>query len=101
MNKIFKENELEIQGILNKKEFDEKYDPFTKILQRRSEKNKIPLMKIKEFLSNEENRQYTLINSTIDHLHMICNRILLTKQREHEMVIYDLLHQYYKRQTFR
>ncbi len=101
VNKIFKENELEIQGILNKKEFDEKYDPFTKILQRRSEKNKIPLMKIKEFLSNEENRQYTLINSIIDHLHMICNRILLTKQREHEMVIYDLLHQYYKRQTFR
>ena len=101
VNKIFKENQIEIEGLLNRETIGQEYAPLITILQKRTEKNKAPLNKIKEFLLSRDTDQIKLNNSTIDHLHMICNRILLTKQREHEMVIYDLLHQYYKRQTFK
>ncbi|MEM1122915.1 MAG: lantibiotic dehydratase C-terminal domain-containing protein, partial [Bacteroidota bacterium] len=31
------------------------------------------------------------------YLHMVCNRIFLSKQRVHEMVVYDFLFKYYSK----
>jgi len=51
-----------------------------------------------EILSLKENNQLdvTFENLMGSYIHMIMNRIFISKQRVHEMVIYDFLYRYYK-----
>lgn len=63
---------------------------FTSILNHRS---KHIIKNAHKLLTTEnEQKNYTLITS---YLHMFCNRVFRTRQRMHELVIYDLLNRYY------
>ncbi len=61
------------------------------ILQKRSASHKI----INDKKASLEQNEHTIQRLMPSYTHMLCNRIFRTKQRAHEMVIYDLLHQYY------
>ena len=97
INEMFSGHEADIESFLNPAEIDEMYTPLMEILQQRSEKNAPAVKAIKE-MAGEHRLPTYLDNIMLSYVHMICNRIFLTKHRIHEMVVYDYLYKYYSKQ---
>lgn len=97
INELFSKHESEIESFLDENLMDEMYEPLLEILHERSEKNGTAAKAIK--IIGQENRLPTYLdNIMLSYVHMICNRIFLTKHRIHEMVVYDFLYKYYSKQ---
>lgn len=96
INEMFVKHESEIEEFLDPNQMDEIYQPLIEILEERSEKNKAAIKAIKE-LGNEHRLPTYLDNIMLSYVHMICNRIFLTKHRIHEMVVYDYMYKYYSK----
>jgi lantibiotic biosynthesis protein len=97
INELYAENENEIEKFLNANAIDEDYMPLWDILQHRSENIKNSVIALKKL--NEDKQLPTSLNEIIlSYLHMICNRIFLSKHRVHEMVVYDFMYKYYSKQ---
>ena len=97
INDLFTTNESEIEIFLDKSKTDEMFYPLWEIIENRSVNNKEACENIIS-LDTENKLPEALVNITISYLHMICNRLFLTKQRIHEMVVYDFLYKYYSKQ---
>jgi thiopeptide-type bacteriocin biosynthesis protein len=97
INEMFAGHESDVESFLNPTEIDEMYEPLMEILQERSEKNAPAVKAIKEMAGDHRLPTY-LDNIMLSYVHMICNRIFLTKHRIHEMVVYDYLYKYYSKQ---
>jgi lantibiotic biosynthesis protein len=96
INEMFVKHESEIEFFLDPNLMDEIYEPLLEILRERSEKNIDAVKAIKQTAS--ENRLPTYLdNIMLSYVHMVCNRIFLTKHRIHEMVVYDFLYKYYSK----
>lgn len=96
INEKFVKYESDIESFLGP-DLDEMYEPLIEILQERSAKNEAVVKSIKEMA--KENRLPTYLdNIMLSYVHMICNRIFLTKHRIQEMVVYDFLYKYYSKQ---
>lgn len=96
INEMFVTHESEIEAFLDRNNIDEMYEPLNQILKQRSDKNVDAIATIKR--SSEDQRLPTLLfNIMLSYVHMICNRIFITKQRAHEMVVYDYLYKYYSK----
>jgi lantibiotic biosynthesis protein len=99
INTLFTENESEIERFLSQEQTDEIYSPLWNIVQERSQKNKQPIENIKSLAT--ENKLPTALNDiAISYMHMVCNRLFLSKHRMHEMVVYDFLFKYYAKRLF-
>jgi thiopeptide-type bacteriocin biosynthesis protein len=97
INEMFVKHESDIESFLNPNAIDETYTPLIEILQERSEKNAEVVKAIKQ--ADKDHRLPTYLdNIMLSYVHMICNRIFLTKHRIHEMVVYDYLYKYYSKQ---
>lgn len=97
INEMFVKHESDIESFLNPNAIDETYEPLIEILQERSEKNTEAVKAIKQ--TDKDHRLPTYLdNIMLSYVHMICNRIFLTKHRIHEMVVYDYLYKYYSKQ---
>ncbi len=99
INEMFAKSEYEIEGFLNAEKIDEMYAPLWDIVRERSQNNEAPIKNIKTLLA-ENKLPVSLHNITISYIHMVCNRIFLSKHRIHEMVVYDYLFKYYNKQLF-
>ncbi|WP_456312702.1 lantibiotic dehydratase [Pseudomonas shirazensis] len=97
INEMFAGHESDIEAFLNPESIDEMYTPLIEILQERSQKNAPAVKAIKEMGGDHRLPTY-LDNIMLSYIHMICNRIFLTKHRIHEMVVYDYLYKYYSKQ---
>ncbi|MWB95926.1 hypothetical protein GON26_16285 [Flavobacterium sp. GA093] len=97
INEMFVSHEAEIEAFLDRNNIEEMYEPLTDILNQRSVKNAGAVAEIKR-ISSEDRLPTPLYNIMISYVHMICNRIFITKQRAHEMVVYDYLYKYYSKQ---
>jgi thiopeptide-type bacteriocin biosynthesis protein len=97
INEMFVKHESEIEYFLDPNLMDEIYEPLLEILHERTEKNDDAVKLIKE-LGKEHRLPTYLDNIMLSYVHMICNRIFLTKHRIHEMVVYDFLYKYYSKQ---
>jgi lantibiotic biosynthesis protein len=100
INQMFTENEDEIECFLNHEKIDEMYNPLWDILQERSEKNKKSIKKIKA-LATDKKIPNRLNDIAISYIHMVCNRLFLSKHRMHEMVVYDFLFKYYTKKLWK
>jgi thiopeptide-type bacteriocin biosynthesis protein len=99
INEMFTKNESEIECFLNEEKIEGMYAPLWDIIKKRSEKNEGVVKNIKQ-LFQERKLPVSLHNIAISYIHMICNRIFLSKQRVHEMVVYDYLYKYYSKELF-
>lgn len=99
INEMFVQHEADIEEFLDPDRMNEMYEPLIEILQDRSEKNAVAVKAIKE-LGKEHRLPSYLENIMLSYVHMICNRIFLTKHRIHEMVVYDYLYKYYSKQLY-
>lgn len=97
INEKFVKYESDIESFLNPNLMDEMYAPLLEILTDRSKKNTAVVKQIKQ-LSKENRLPAYLDNIMLSYVHMICNRIFLTKHRMQEMVVYDFLYKYYSKQ---
>lgn len=99
INEMFVKHEYEIDCFLDRNNIEEIYEPLFEIVRERSEKNKQAIQNIKA-LDAENKLPVPLYNIVLSYLHMVCNRIFLSKHRIHEMVVYDYLYKYYNKQLF-
>jgi lantibiotic biosynthesis protein len=99
VNEIYAKNEMDIDHFINPTTIEKDYKPIWKILEKRTIKNQSPIKRINQLIEKRE-LSININNLILSYLHMICNRIFLTKHRLHEMVVYDFLYKYYSKQLF-
>jgi lantibiotic biosynthesis protein len=99
INKLFTENEAEIDRFLNPENIEEMYNPLWDIVRERSQKNKKAIENI-QCLATVNQLPTALNEMIISYVHMVCNRLFLSKHRMHEMVVYDFLFKHYMKQSF-
>lgn len=97
VNELFSNFESEIESFLDGNAIEEMYEPLWQILQERSEKNSEPIAFLQE-LDKKNALPRSLEEIILSYLHMICNRIFLSKHRLHEMVVYDFMYKFYSKQ---
>lgn len=94
INDLYKENEHTIDDFLALEKENELFNPIWKLIEKRSKNNKVACESlIKKFKTDK--LPGSLQSLSLSYLHMICNRVFITKQRIHEMVVYDFLYKYY------
>lgn len=96
LSKKFRESKKDIQDVLNPaKDEESEMKPAFELIQQKSENIKKPVAAIKDlFKANKmEIRFFDLLSS---YLHMLNNRLFRSKNRLHELVVYDFLFRYYK-----
>jgi lantibiotic biosynthesis protein len=100
INTLFAENESEIEHFLHQEQSDEMYVPLWDIVRERSQNNKKPIENITALAT--QNQLPTALNDiAISYMHMVCNRLFLSKHRMHEMVVYDFLFKYYTKEKYK
>lgn len=74
---------------------DNNVQPLDDLLKAKSSKI-VPIVKIISEREQENMLERPLIDLMGSYVHMLMNRLFKSKQRMHEMVIYDFLYRYYK-----
>lgn len=101
LSKKYRENKYLIENVLiNDKYLSLELSSIQQILNRRKKK----LSELFSFINDLSNRgelEVTVDFLLSSYLHMFINRMFRSKQRFQEMVIYDILEQYYKSQLIR
>lgn len=97
INELFADNEFEIERFLDKNNIEEMYEPLWQILEQRSQNN-LPLVTELKNFDSQKKLPRPLNEILLSYLHMVCNRIFLSKHRMHEMVVYDFMYKYYSKQ---
>jgi len=85
-----------VEDILNR-EIDSTREilPLIELLEWKKEQVQ-PLAEAISELKNKNQLQVNLHELTSSYIHMLLNRIFMSRQRTYEMVVYDLLYRYYK-----
>ncbi|MFC7774564.1 lantibiotic dehydratase [Flavobacterium sp. GCM10027622] len=96
INENFAKSEYEIDCFLDANAIEEMYEPLWEIMKERSLANAETIQAIKK-LEAENRLPAPLFQIILSYIHMVCNRIFLTKHRIHEMVVYDYLYKYYSK----
>lgn len=89
-------NESEIERFLDSNNIEKIYEPLWKIIKERALAN-YEIVTVLKKLDQESRLPSSLHQIILSYMHMVCNRIFLTKHRMHEMVIYDYLYKYYSK----
>ncbi|MFD2563787.1 thiopeptide-type bacteriocin biosynthesis protein [Aquimarina rubra] len=92
MDKKFRNEHDKIKNFLNfKREMDADYAPIIDVLAEKSKNSKALIKSIIPVVRKAE-----LDDMMSSYIHMLMNRLFRSKNRLHEMVIYDLLYRTYK-----
>ncbi|WP_299433432.1 thiopeptide-type bacteriocin biosynthesis protein [uncultured Aquimarina sp.] len=92
MDKKFRNEHDKIKNFLNfKREMDADYAPIIDVLEEKSKNSEALTRDILSVVSKSE-----LDDMMGSYIHMLMNRLFRSKNRLHEMVIYDLLYRTYK-----
>ncbi|MEI7597136.1 MAG: thiopeptide-type bacteriocin biosynthesis protein [Bacteroidota bacterium] len=101
LDKKYRDNTKSIQEfIAQNREKNEEYEPIFDLLNAYEEAIRaISNQIIKK--NNTANSEKTINDLLGSYIHMLCNRLFKSKQRMHELVIYDFLYRYYKSEIAR
>jgi len=96
MEKKFRDSRAEINELLDRK--TDQVSEMLPLFQLLDQKSAAVRPHVEEILKLIENNklQMTLNDLMASYSHMMINRLFKSKQRTHEMVLYDFLHRYYK-----
>ena len=97
----FREHKQEIATVLDRsKDQNSEMQPLFQLLQQKSAAIKTAAAKILE-IETEGKLQIALNDLMSSYLHMLCNRIFRSRQRMHELVVYNFLSAYYRQEVMR
>lgn len=99
INKLFTDNEAEIEHFLDENVREEMYEPLWQILEERSQNNIPVVIALKNF-DAQKKLPRPLYEILLSYIHMVCNRIFISQHRRHEMVVYDFMYKYYNKQLY-
>nr|WP_297169238.1 thiopeptide-type bacteriocin biosynthesis protein [uncultured Dysgonomonas sp.] len=91
-NSKFRENKKEIESLLNGINHNPDFNFLTDLLKKRSKSFRPIVLLIKENIKPSTINLNSLISS---YIHMTLNRLFRSKNRLHELVIYDFMYRYY------
>lgn len=74
--------------------------PLINLLKERSQKNATTIVAIKNIFSSNQN-EVDLNYFLASHIHMMMNRLFVSRQRTNEFVLYDFLTKYYKSKVYK
>lgn len=94
-NHKYRERKKTVESVLNETIEDGEFIELYKIVRKRSNalKNVSRVIVEKAKTSKQENNLNSLLRS---YIHMMLNRLFLSKNRMHELVLYDFMNRYYK-----
>lgn len=102
LEKKFRDDRAVITDILNHTDDREsEMFPLFQLLDRRSEGFKPIVEEILELYDNKTPNPFLLDDLMGSYSHMMVNRLFKSKQRLHELALYDFLHRYYKSEIAR
>ncbi|MDQ1351389.1 MAG: Lant dehydr protein [Acidobacteriota bacterium] len=102
LEKKFRDDRTVITDILNHtNDRESEMSPLFQLLDRRSEGFKPIAGEIRKLYDNKNPNPFFLNDLMGSYSHMMVNRIFKSKQRLHELVMYDFLHRYYKSEIAR
>jgi lantibiotic biosynthesis protein len=96
INAKFRSNRSRIEHIMNKKNDNESsLQPLVAILNEKNSAMESIAMSLKEIIEKGQS-EVPLFDLLGSYIHMLVNRVVASKARLHEMVLYDFLYRYYK-----
>lgn len=95
LDKKFRDERQNINDFFKGKYGSENIDSILTLLEQKSIKIK-PISKEILKKEKENNLEKPLLDFMGSYIHMLLNRLFKSKQRMHEMIIYDFLYRYYK-----
>ncbi|KAA2240190.1 hypothetical protein F0L74_28910 [Chitinophaga agrisoli] len=96
LNNKYRDYRKEIEEIMDRRnDADSVLYPILELLQRKNEAMRPVAAQLLE-LQAASLLERPLDDLMSSYVHMLVNRVIPSRQRVHEMVIYDLLHQYYR-----
>lgn len=90
-NAKFRENKKTVEIVLNNTFPGKEFATLCKFVRKRSKELRVVVEQIKS-KSKKDNRINELLNS---YIHMTINRLFRSKNRQHEMILYDFMFRYY------
>ncbi|MEM8528370.1 MAG: lantibiotic dehydratase [Bacteroidota bacterium] len=97
INERYKNYEPTIERFLNEENKAAIYQPLWGLLKQRSEHLVSIIDELKRLDSQQQLPSPLAVGIVPSYIHMICNRIFLSKHRMQEMVAYDFLFKYYNK----
>lgn len=97
INDLYRKEQQDISIVLEQKRVRNHFMPIWWLLQERSSKQSEAIKKLISLDQKGALPSPLRLGILPSHLHMICNRIFLSKHRIHEMVVYDFLYKYYSK----
>ncbi|MCP4218434.1 MAG: hypothetical protein GY765_27610 [bacterium] len=102
MEKKYRRDRKEIEAILGRvNDEDSMMYPLFQLIDRKSQDVRPITAELLKLYNNETANPFYLNDLIASYSHMTINRLFKSKQRTHEMVVYDFLHRYYKSQIAR
>lgn len=92
-NSKFREKKYIIESVLNNEIKDENFHKLSKYVTKRS-KSLEPMVKQLQ-IKLARQRDFQLENLLQSYIHMMLNRLFMSKNRVHELVLYDFMRRYY------
>lgn len=96
-NSKYREHKIIIEHILESTATDEIYTNLCEIIDQKSNKIKPIINNILIYIS-KKSEEITIEQLICSYIHMMVNRIFRSKNRIHELIIYDFLRRYYTSQ---
>lgn len=102
MEKKFRTDRKVITDLLNHTDDEEsEMFPLFELLERKSKALQPLAPEVLKLYNNREPNPFFLNDLMASYSHMMVNRLFKSKQRLHELVLYDFLHRYYKSEIAR
>jgi len=95
-NDKYREHKSTIEQVLKNLVESDEYNALRLPINKRTTKLKSLIRGIQDKLSDVKSLDISLDTLLSSYIHMITNRLFRSKNRQHEMVIYDFLNRYYK-----
>jgi thiopeptide-type bacteriocin biosynthesis protein len=95
-NVKYREHKATIEKVLNNRIESDDFNALRLPVQKRSEKLQPLISQIQFKLSKKKIPDISLESLLSSYIHMLLNRLFRSKNRQHEMVLYDFLNRYYK-----
>lgn len=95
LNGLYRQHTKSIEGVLEEKMDDQKWKVINTILNERSHKNKVYFQEIIALHQSGE-LEVSIQSLTSSYVHMTLNRLFKSRPRLQEMIVYYILHKYYR-----
>lgn len=96
-NSKFRDKKSIIESVLNNEIRDEDFHRLSKYVTQRTKKLEPIVKQLQMKLAKQ--KEFQLSNLLQSYIHMMLNRLFMSKNRVHELVLYDFMRRYYESQV--